>query len=240
MGMKIRILLIDDDAFNLDGLKTYLFSKGYDVQTAQDMVTARRLFKTMLFSAVIIDARLPEDISLVRPKMQASGGITLIREFKQHSPHLGVVLFTAHDDFGGEFSDLLRAGMRGIAYVLKGRSISHLMRSLYDAMEGRGVIDPDVVDVPQWQRYVIANLPPDESHWVKAILANLAALSSQERIVAERLAASQKINYIAEQMNLDPKTIYTHKTRLLSKLGLNEAPPHLDTVLLLSKALWLV
>ena len=92
------------------------------------MVKARQLFKTMLFSAVIVDARLPEDISLVRPKMQASGGMTLIREFKQHSPHLGVVLFTAHDDFGGEFSDLLRAGMRGIAYVLKGRSISHLMR----------------------------------------------------------------------------------------------------------------
>ncbi|NBO32539.1 MAG: response regulator [Cyanobacteria bacterium WB6_1B_304] len=37
MGMKIRILLIDDDAFNLEGLKTYLFSKGYDVHTAQDI-----------------------------------------------------------------------------------------------------------------------------------------------------------------------------------------------------------
>ncbi|MEI7469510.1 MAG: response regulator transcription factor [Chloroflexota bacterium] len=238
--MKIRILLIDDDAFNLEGLKTYLFSKGYDVHTAQDMVKARQLFKTMLFSAVIVDARLPEDILLVRPKMQASGGMTLIREFKQHSPHLGVVLFTAHDDFGGEFADLLHTGVRGIAYVLKGRSISHLMRALYDAMEGRGVIDPDVVDVPEWQRNVISNLPSDEAHWVKAILTNLVALSPQERIVAERLAASQKINYIAEQMNLDPKTIYTHKTRLLSKLGLNEAPPHLDTVLLLSKALWLV
>ncbi|MBU6361399.1 MAG: response regulator transcription factor [Chloroflexi bacterium] len=238
--MKIRILLIDDDAFNLEGLKTYLFSKGYDVHTAQDMVKARQLFKTMLFSAVIVDARLPEDISLVRPKMQASGGMTLIREFKQHSPHLGVVLFTAHDDFGGEFADLLHTGVRGIAYVLKGRSISHLMRALYDAMEGRGVIDPDVVDVPEWQRNVISNLPSDEAHWVKAILTNLVALSPQERIVAERLAASQKINYIAEQMNLDPKTIYTHKTRLLSKLGLNEAPPHLDMVLLLSKALWLV
>lgn len=238
--MKIRILLIDDDAFNLEGLKTYLFSKGYDVHTAQDMVKARQLFKTMLFSAVIVDARLPEDISLVRPKMQASGGMTLIREFKQHSPHLGVVLFTAHDDFGGEFADLLHTGVRGIAYVLKGRSISHLMRALYDAMEGRGVIDPDVVDMPEWQRNVISNLPSDEAHWVKAILTNLVALSPQERIVAERLAASQKINYIAEQMNLDPKTIYTHKTRLLSKLGLNEAPPHLDMVLLLSKALWLV
>lgn len=239
MGMQIRLLLVDDDAFNLDGLKTYLVSKGYEVQTAQDMVTARRLFKMIPFSATIIDARLPEDISLARPKMQASGGITLIREFKQHSPHIGVVLFTAHDDFGGEFSDLLRAGMRGIAYVLKGRSISHLIRSLYDAMEGRGVIDPDVVDIPQWQRHVIDNLPPEESRWVKAILANLAALSPQERIVAERLAASQKVNYIADQMSLDPKTIYTHRTRLLSKLGLDEAPQHLDTVLLLAKALWL-
>ncbi|MCW1971181.1 MAG: response regulator transcription factor [Anaerolineae bacterium] len=238
--MQIRLLLVDDDAFNLDGLKTYLGSKGYEVQTAQDMVTARRLFKMIPFSAAIIDARLPEDISVARPKMQVSGGITLIREFKQHSPHMGVVLFTAHDDFGGEFSDLLRAGMRGIAYVLKGRSISHLMRSLYDAMEGRGVIDPDVVDMPQWQRHVIDNLPPEEARWVKTILANLAALSPQERIVAERLAASQKVNYVAEQMNLDPKTIYTHKTRLLSKLGLDEAPHHLDTVLLLAKALWLV
>lgn len=59
-----HILAVDDDDRLRDLLRRFLTREGYDVTTARDAATARRLLQTMTFDLVILDVMMPGEDGL--------------------------------------------------------------------------------------------------------------------------------------------------------------------------------
>jgi DNA-binding NarL/FixJ family response regulator len=118
---------------------------------------------------------------------------------------------------------MIREGMRGIAYILKGCPPAALLEAMDTALAGRVLIDPEVMLNP---RYLVDDLlerlAPEERPWVEEAAARLEQLTPREREVANRLAASHTTEGIARALHLTVKTVENYISQIYSKLGLDE------------------
>jgi DNA-binding NarL/FixJ family response regulator len=165
-----------------------------------------------------------------------SFGIELARQLKQDYPALGIVLFSAYEDRGGDVLDMIRSGVRGLAYKLKGCAPAALLEALHEVLAGRVLIDPEVTNPRSLADELLARLTDEELPWVEGIMSHFKSLSPREREVAYRLAAAHTTEGIANDLNVAPRTIEHHIGHVYEKLGLRETPAPLNRWVLLTKA----
>lgn len=233
-----HILLVDDNIFNREGMRLYLQREGFNVQEAGDEATAWGLASAQRFDAAIIDISIPPD-PYTPPRPDYNYGIRLARNLKRAQPVLGVVLFSAYEDHGADVLDMVREGVRGMAYKLKGCQPQALLQALQEVVVGRVVIDPEV----HANRHALADellnrLTSEERPWVDYALSQFDQLTPREVEITERAAASHNTEGIAQALSITPKTAENYLGRIYDKLGLGEltpdAPP-LRKVVILAK-----
>ena len=233
------LLLVDDDAFNREGIRLYLKGQGFDVVEAGDAETAWSIAQAGGLEAAVVDISIPPD-----PRTPSSPGhsfgVALARRIKEAQPALGVVLFSAYEDRGSDVLEMVRVGMRGLAYKLKGSQPGALLAAIHDVMAGRVVIDPEVhANRRGLADELLKHLTPDERKWVEIAVASFNQLTPREKEIAHRLAASHNTEGIAQALNVSPKTTENYITHVYDKLGLNEMAreaPYLRKVVVLAKA----
>ncbi len=235
----IRILLVDDDAFNREGVQLYLKREGMEILEAGDEAAAWNVAQTTVLDAAVIDISIPPD-GASPSKASNSFGIHLAQRIKKTYPAVGVVLFSAYGDRGSEILDMIREGTRGLAYKLKGNQPSALLAAIHEVMAGRVVIDPEVhANRPGLAEELIKRLTPDEGHWVELAVENFGLLTPRETEIAQRLAASHNTDGISQALSVSPKTTENYITHIYEKLGINNIAseaPHLRKVVILAKA----
>ncbi len=234
-----KLLLVDDDAFNREGVRLFLARAGFQVLEAGDEETAWQLAQNQTLAVAVVDISLPPNPNTL-PRPNLNFGVRLAGRLKEAYPALGVVLFSAHEDRGAEVMKLIQAGHRGLAYKLKGTQPKALLSAVQDVRAGRVVLDPEVSFNRRGQTAdLLQHLSPEERPWVERALANLTELTAREQEVAQRLAASHTTEGIAQALNVTGKTVENYITRVYDKLGLNEmhsAAPHLRQVVIIAKA----
>jgi DNA-binding NarL/FixJ family response regulator len=233
------ILIVDDDAFNREGMRLYLTQRGFHVAEAGDETTALALAQQQRFDVAILDIAIPQ-----WPHQRAhpahSTGIRLARRLKQHDPRIGIVLFSAYEDRGQEVLKLMEeVGTSGLAYVLKGCAPDYLVRMIHLVCRGQTFLDPEIVNAREAVQNLMKDWSPEERQLVEGVLQKLAKLTSRERQVVRLLANSLTPEAIAQQLDISVKTVENHVTRIYQKLSLSDAPSHLRRVNLLTKA-WLI
>jgi DNA-binding NarL/FixJ family response regulator len=235
----VKILLVDDDAFNREGIRLYLQREGMDVVEAGDEAAAWEVARTQTLDAAVIDISIPADGGSPS-KVSNSYGIRLANRIKQTSPAVGIVLFSAYGDRGSEIMDMIRDGIRGLAYKLKGNQPSALLAAIQEVIAGRVVIDPEVHANKQGlAEELIKRLTPEEGYWVKIAATNFSLLTPREMEIAQRLAASHNTEGISQALSVSSKTTENYITHIYDKLGLNniaQEAPHLRKVVILAKA----
>ncbi len=234
------ILLVDDDAFNREGVRLFLEQEGYAVLEAGDAATAWQVLRAARGSlpaadAAVIDISLPLEPS-VKAQPGSSAGIELAGRIKAQLPAFGVVLFSAYEDRGGEVLELIEAGRRGLAYKLKGCQPAALLAALCGVMAGQVIIDPEVTSLRTLADQFLRRLAVEERPWVETAAGQLEQLTPRERAVAERLAAAHNNEGIARELKIQLKSVENYVGRIYRKLDLTEAPPHLRRTVLLAKA----
>lgn len=236
--MAQNILLVDDNVFNRDGIRLYLSRKGFDIQEAGDEATAWELAQDQRFTAAVIDISIPPDPE-TPVRSEHSYGIRLTRRLKENQPAMGVVLFSAYEDRGAEVLDMVREGVRGMAYKLKGTNPEALLQAIQDVIAGRVVIDPDVhANRPELADQLFERLMPEEKTWVHYALHNFDDLTPREKEIAYRVAAAHNTHNIAQALTLTPKTVENYTGRIYDKLGFSEIgieSPGLRKAVLLAK-----
>ena len=235
MTPSIPVLLVDDNIFNREGLRLYLQREGFVVFEAGDEQSALGLAQRANVQAAVIDISIPPD-ARTPSRVQHNCGIHLAREIKLTQPALGIVLFSAYEDRGGEVLDMIRSGVRGLAYKLKGCAPVALLEALHEVLAGRVLIDPEVTNPRSLAEELIARLTAEERPWVDGILQRFKQLSPREQEVAYRLAAAHTTEGIANDLNVAPRTVEHHIGHVYEKLGLREAPAPLSRWVLLTKA----
>ena len=191
--MPIRILIADDHGVVREGLRMFLrLDPEMDVVAeAADGAEALRLAGTLQPDVVLMD--------LIMPVMD---GITATRAIRERFPDTEVVALTSVLE-DASVVGAIRAG--AIGYLLKTTDADDLRRAIRAAAEGQVQLSPEAA--ARLMREVRAPDSPE-------------TLTERETDVLRLVAEGKANKEIAQGLGIGEKTVKTHVSNILAKLGL--------------------
>lgn len=194
---EIRILIVDDHTVVRDGLNALLSAEpGMDVVgTAGDGEEAIRLTGELKPDIILLD--------LVMPHMD---GVQATRHIKQDHPDSRILILTSFGEDHQVYA-AIKAGAMG--YLMKDTSSDELIRAIRDTFAGKPVMQPDIA-----QKLMREIQSQDES-------GPPESLTEREIEILQHLAKGKSNQQIADDLYLSERTVRTHITNILGKLGLS-------------------
>lgn len=150
------------------------------------------LLKKGHFNLLLIDIAIP------------GGDIDLIRHIQRQWPNVPILVLSAHSEVD-IVTRSLKSGAAG--FITKSCEPETLFSAIRKVAAGGRFIDPSLVDSMLFET--------DKGE------ETLSILSDREFEVLRKLALGLSINDIAQNTFLSPKTVSSHKTRLMKKLGID-------------------
>ena len=188
----MRIILADDHTLFRHSLRVLLEQEGAEiVAEASNGFEALRLTKKENPDAVVLDMNIP-----------LLNGIEVAREIGKLELKAKVVMLTMFED-DASVLEAFRAGVKG--YVLKTISSSELVKALAEVEQGKYYLSPGIAET-----VVNAYLRQDED--------SPGGLTCRERQVLQLVAEGNPSKEIARILNLEVKTVESHRSRLMRKL----------------------
>lgn len=204
MSERIRILLVDDQALFLEGLRTLLsLDESLEIvgecKNGQEAVDACR--------------RLNPQIVLMDLNMPLMDGVAATKAIKQGHPEINVLTLTTFDDDERVF-EALKAGASG--YLLKDTPSKQLVDAIRAVSGGESFLQPSIASkvLAEFNRMSVpANAPR------KAPVKLLEPLSQREEEVLIWLSRGCSNKEIAANISLAEGTVKNHVSNVLGKLG---------------------
>ena len=196
----MRIVIGEDSALFREGLGRLLADAGHEIVAkaadAPALIAAVRLTRPDL---AIIDVRMPPDLT--------DDGARAARKIRSFLPELGIVLLSQHVET--RHSVELVAGGR-FGYLLKDRvfDVDDFLDALRRVAAGGSALDPEVVG------QLIGARRGDDP---------LGSLTAREHDVLALMAEGRTNVGIARRLWLTERTVETHVSSIMAKLGLTTA-----------------
>ena len=142
---------------------------------------------------VVASIRAQEyDVAVLDMSMPGRSGIELIKQVKSEKPRLRILVLSMHSEQQYAVR-ALKAGASG--YLTKDSAAEQLVAAIRRIAGGGAYLNPAV------------EAPPH------------TLLSDREYQVFEMIAAGKSLTDIADRLKLSVKTVSTHKTRIMQKMG---------------------
>jgi DNA-binding NarL/FixJ family response regulator len=235
MNAPITVLLVDDDWSVRTAVRDYLLRRDFCVLEADCMESALATGIAQQPDVVVMDIVLPRAPG-ERADFDQHAGVDAARRLREELPQLGIVFLSAYVDRGAEVVRVFTAGHDRIIYLLKGSKPHELLDAIqtvarklpvFNLVGVRGRIGPAT--------QALQALGPDERACVLRALERLPSLSEPEARVFHAVGGCLTHKVAAERLGLSAKTISHHIDNIYDKLGLREANPGLNQLMLLSK-----
>ena len=192
----IRIIIADDHAIVRGGLKQ-IFAMTSDIVVVSEAAQSSEVLEQW--------RQIPCELLLLDLTMPGVAGVDLICRLHDEKPDLPILVLSMHNE-GQIVARTLRAGAAG--YVTKDSEPEILLAAVRKVAAGGKYIDPSLVESMIFNTAGSSDLPHD-------------SLSERELQVLKMVAAGGPLGEIAERLHLSPKTVSTHKMRLMQKLGID-------------------
>ena len=194
--MAIRILLAEDHILVRDGLRAILERASFEVVAAvSNGLEAVRQVRKLSPDVAVLDLAMPE-----------MNGITAAGEIAKLAPRTRIVLLTIYTDRQYVIG-ALRGGVHG--FVIKSQAAVDLVDAIRLVSQGSTYLSPDISQTV-----------------VDACTAGTAVtrdpLSLRERQVLQLIAEGRSTKGAASVLGISVKTAESHRTRIMSKLGVHE------------------
>jgi len=192
----IRVLLADDHAIVRAGLKEILADTG-DIEVAGEAANGQEVLARV--------SAQDFDIAVLDLSMPGRNGIELIKLVKAEKPKLRILVLSMHSEEQYAVR-ALKAGASG--YLSKESAADQLVAAIRRIAAGGAYVTPETAE-----RLALGAAPRAEA-------AAHTLLSDREFQVFRMIARGASVGEIARELSLSVKTISTHKTRIMDKMGL--------------------
>ena len=198
--MSITVLLADDHAMVRDGLQSMLEAQG-DIEVIGHASNGHEALGQI--------TELCPDVAVVDIAMPEMNGIDVTREVTKACPSTRVVILSMYSTTE-HILQALQAGALG--YVLKesaGVEVIGAVRAVHAGHRylSEKILDRVVADYVSWSATVTIKSP-------------LERLTPREREVLQLVVESKSSVEISRILEISPKTIDTHRSRLMKKLDI--------------------
>ena len=193
------ILLIDDHAVVRNGLKQMLIEHlgSVVVGEANDAIEAMQQVRKQDWGLVVLDIRLP-----------GRSGVDVLKQIKSEKPHLPVLILSSYPE--SQYAvRLIQAGAAG--YISKDSEETEIIKAVKTAAAGGRYINEIVGGL-------LANTM-SRSFSNADDLSLYESLSDREYQIFLELASGKRAKDIAEKLQVSAKTVATHRSRLMQKMG---------------------
>lgn len=193
----IKVLIADDHAIVRSGLKQILATTS-DIQVVAEAADGNEVIEKT--------RNLKLDVLMLDMSMGGVSGVDLIRRMRGEHPELPILVLSMHNE-NQIVARAFRAGAS--AYIAKGSEPELLLSAIRKVAVGQRFIDPTLVDALMLGGGAADDRPLH------------TYLSDREMQVMQMIVAGRSLTDIADKLCLSSKTISSHKTRLMTKLGVS-------------------
>lgn len=200
----LRILLADDHPVVRDGLKTLL--------NLQDGMTVVAEAENGLQALQIAQKTCP-DIAILDIGMPEMNGIDCVEALRKQCPYCRSIMLSIH----GTSEYIIRAIQAGaMGYLLKDSLSKEIVRAIQTVYAGQYIVSKKIA-----RTLSLLDMDVRDAAHAQSPLAKLAP---QEKRVLQHVVEGMTSAEIAEHLSLSPKTVETYRSRIMSKLGVDNLP----------------
>ncbi|MCB0329092.1 MAG: response regulator transcription factor [Bdellovibrionales bacterium] len=157
--------------------------------------------------------KLRPDILLIELALKDKSGVEVIQQLRMEQRPIKIIVLSGYED-EATVRHSLHAGADG--YVFKSSTPELLLEALAAVREADSVVLPNSLNHLQNQKHKDGNGRSKNS---LSEFDPLVTLSKREREVFYLLADGQPNRVIAKQLFISPRTVETHRARVIRKLG---------------------
>lgn len=195
----IRIALADDHAIVREGLK-HILAHVPDFELVGEAADGHEVLRLV--------REVPIDLLVLDLSMPGRSGMELIKLVHADKPRIRILVLSMHH----EVQYAVRAIKLGASgYLTKESAPGELEQALRKIATGGAYVSAEVAQALALGAMPDAERPPHQT------------LSTREFEVFQRLVAGDSVTDIAQQLHLSVKTVSTHKSNLMGKLGVGNA-----------------
>jgi DNA-binding NarL/FixJ family response regulator len=208
--MSITVAVIDDRRLVREGVRMLLSTQiDFEVVGEADDPPA---------GLEIIATRAPR-VAVVAEEVSGAGGIAATREICRRHPEVAVLVASS----GGSVDSARRSLMAGArGYVLKKQPSVELFEAIRTVARGDVYLPPAIAaESASWDSFHNGHGNGHRHHNEGEPEEPLGILSARERQVFELLVRGHTNNSIARLLGISPKTVDTHRTKVLRKIGVH-------------------
>lgn len=199
--MRSRILLADDHAVVLEGLRRILDRPAFEI------VGAVKDGRSLVEAA----ANLRPDVIIADVSMPSLNGVEAARQIRKHNPKSKIVFLTMHPE-AMYAVEAMNAGASG--YLLKNEAGEELITAIQEVLGGRTYVTPSLAEPV---RHALQTRR-------KSAQGTTDGLTARQREVLQLLAEGRTPKEIAAILNVSYRTVEFHKYRIMEALGLRTVP----------------
>jgi DNA-binding NarL/FixJ family response regulator len=197
-----RVMLVDDHPMTREGLAAV-------IEGQRDLTVCCEASDPA--AAMSLLAESTPDLMLTDMTMPGRSGLEFIKDVHAMMPDLPILVLSMHDEM--LYAErALRAGATG--YLMKDAGAAKVLEVIRIVLNGESYVSPRMsarlLDAVTGRRPRGSNSPIEK-------------LSDREFEVFQLLGRGKSTKEVAQELNLSPKTVDVHRSRLKEKLGLKDA-----------------
>lgn len=194
----IKVLIADDHKLVIDGYISML----RDMENIEVIGTAHNGKEVLTF----LETNQP-DVVLLDVNMPVMDGIETAKNIKVRRPNIKILVLTMYND-SGLVKRLVSLGVNG--YILKNCNKTTLIDAIESVMEGKPYYDREITET------ILSRFQQSSE-----TTAGTVMLSQREIQIIRLIALGSTTTDIAQNLNLSPHTVKTHRRNINQKLDIH-------------------
>jgi DNA-binding NarL/FixJ family response regulator len=197
--MKTRVIIADDHAIFLEGLKSLFEKKGMEV-----IAVAKNGLE-----AVDLAIMYQPDVVMMDISMPGLNGVEATAAIRKKVPKAKIIALSMHSN--KQIVDkMLASGASG--YVLKEKAFDELYDAVLKVNKGDFYLTPSIAEMYEDKHGNTFNFSGN--------IPKFNEISKKERQVLQLVAEGEKTRNIAQKLGVSIKTIETHRRHIMKKLNI--------------------